>query len=249
LILGSLCLLPLLGAPATAEVLRVPAFYVGFEDRAGRDFDYNDFGMRMEVEEERDGPDRLRRVMLRFEAACHLAGDVHDVHLRRIFPDRARFAFTLERSRPAQGTESPETPGADEGAGELDVVLFDTGHALPGDRVTLEVFLDDCVEVPVAEPLAGPESPDSLWSRYDPWLFNRVLGQERHVGESQPFRDEGFEVPYVLVVPARDWFTPDENVPVTTTYPLFREFHATRDPALARWFEVPLVGSGLAEGE
>lgn len=224
-----LALLALLSSQAVTAETEIPEVYVGFEDRSECDYDYNDFGMTMSASETYDPAGTLTRVTLAFEAVCHLAGDAHDIHIARGFAEGSLYVASLRRSRAAGGNETAE--GLWRGAGDLDVVLFDTEHTLPRDRVTLVIDLTVSAEPRGGEPL-------TVLGRYDPWLDNRVTGEQLHVDDTQPYRDTGSEVPYVLILPSAGWQPPGEWACVTDLYPDFESYYVTRDPRFARWFEV-----------
>jgi hypothetical protein len=234
LVLG---LLAVAGPGAAWDGREVFECFAGFEDRAGRDYDYNDFGMAVRVEESRDPAGRLRRVEMHFEARCRLAGDAHDIHAARSFAASTRYRWTLARSRPALGAEAPATTGPVAGSGPVEVLIFDSARTRPGERVSVVVEV-----VEDGEPAPAPRGPadlaaDPLPPEYDLWLFNRVQATERRRGERQPYFDRDFEVPFVLHVPDPDWEPPPEGVPVGRLHPDFERFHETGDPGLARWFE------------
>ena len=217
--------------PLTAEV-EVPELYVGFEDQAEHDYDYNDFGMTMSAGETY-GPDgQLARVTMSFEAVCRLGGDEHEVHILRPFAEGTRWSAQVRRSRASVGAETPE--GRLDGQGDLDVLLFDSARTAPRDVVVLTVEILESAEPRV--PLGS--APLAAQGSYEPWLLNRSTGQALRTGDLQPYRDTGAYVPFVLVLPAAGWQPPSEWSTITDDYPDFERYFVERDPGCARWYEL-----------
>jgi len=203
---------------------------IGFEDTEAGDLDYNDFGMAMTLDETVDAAGALARVEMAFEALVNLGGDVHDIHVARRFSPDTRYRVTVRRSRPGRGTETPETTVPFDGAGDLDVRLFDTEHVARGDTVTVVVDVVRSAEAPV-------DGPRVFEDVYDPWMFDRTTGIARHVGDVQAFGATDAAVPFVLVLPCRRWEPVGEYATITDAYPDFASFFLTGDARFARWFE------------
>ena len=80
------------------ETLEVPSeSYIGYEDRPrSGDFDYNDFGMRATITETYLD-DELQTIDMEFTSRVHLAGDSHDIHIKRTLKDSVEWVvFSLE---------------------------------------------------------------------------------------------------------------------------------------------------------
>ncbi|MFY1112186.1 MAG: hypothetical protein AB3K77_10970 [Methanosarcinaceae archaeon] len=212
--------------------------YVGYEDRQGGDFDYNDFGMNMQVEEKYTGS-ALSSIYMEFEAVAHKAGDKHDIHIFRELSDSTEYIYTISRSTAAEGTETPE--GVYSGAGDFDAVLFDTLHFTADDNVSIMVEITSSDDTYDENPVAPRFDLAPLFAFYDPWMNDRSIGNvERHIPDMQPattkLPEVGYNVPYIVVVPYTDWPAPDEAVTITGPYPDFDDYYQTEDSSYENWF-------------
>lgn len=212
--------------------------YIGYEDRQAGDFDYNDFGMNMYVQETYVNG-YLSEITLEFEALVRLAGDRHDIHILRELSDDTEYDYTVTRSDSAQGTETAE--GTYSGSGDLDVVLFDTNYFSSGDTVTInvEITSSDDMYNPGATPPRFDLEP--LFAFYDPWMNDKSIGNaERHIDDVQAATTElptqGYDVPYIIVVPVTDWPAPGEQVTVTDIYGDFDNYYRTQDSTYEDWY-------------
>jgi len=202
------------------ETVRFPeegTAYIGYEDTQGGDFDYNDFGMNMYIQETYVGG-CLAEINMWFESARKDSGGTHLIHILRTLS--ASYNYTITRS-PAQGTE--ETPAVTNGAGQgdFDTVLFDTSDFTSGATVTIHIeIVDGC------EPYSG-----TPWAYYDPYMYYWNHG-EHHIGDRQsavaplPSWPDGYFVPYILVIPVSGWGAPAEGQCITDLWPYFDDYYA-----------------------
>ena len=187
--------------------------YVGYEDRTAGDFDYNDFGMNMEVTEVYTN-NCLDSIDMTFTSVVKQAGDVHDIHITRILDSGTTYDYTITRSVPATGTETPAGSGSD--SDDLDIILFDSASFVAGKEVSAHIDITGGCEAFVI-PSAPRCDLDPVFNFYDPWMKDRTIGtpNERHILDVQPATSElgstGYDVPYILVVPAFNWPAPDES--------------------------------------
>jgi len=188
--------------------------YVGYEDRHAGDFDYNDFGiMDMKLKETyADGC--LSELDMYFKVKVKLAGDVHDIHMKRLMSPSTDYTYTVTRSASAQGTETPI--GTYSGSGNLDVTLFDSATTpLVGDWVTVHAEINHCSDYYNPTPTPPRWDLDPFMANYDPWMNDKSIGEERHITHWQPATTElntqGYNVPYILVIPVSDWNPPYEQ--------------------------------------
>jgi VCBS repeat-containing protein len=213
------------------ETVRFPdegTAYIGYEDTQGGDFDYNDFGMNMCIQETyADGC--LTEINMWFESARKDSGGSHDIHIRRTLSGSTFYSYTIERSTPDQGTETPELTNAS-GQGNFNIILFDTSHFTSGATVTIHIeIVDGC------EPYS--ETP---WDYYDPYMNYRNHA-ERHIGETQPAvsplptYNATYYVPFILVIPVTGWQAPAERQCITSLYPYFDDYYATG--SRENWYE------------
>ncbi len=213
--------------------------YIGYEDREGGDFDYNDFGMNMLIQETHESQTgNLLSIHMEFEAVGRLAGDDHDIHMERIFAAISQLSYTVDRSRTAQGTETPAGsygPVAD----SIDVILFDTKYISPGDNVIIDIVVDSGFAS------YGFGTPprfdlDGIWDFYDPWMKDRTVNKEHHIEDWQaavsPLPTTGYDVPYILVVPETDWPAPAEQQTITGPYPDFDDYYSTQSSTYEDWY-------------
>lgn len=225
------------------DIVRFPLdgnAYVGYEDRlTSSDFDYNDFGMKMELEETyADGI--LQSVFMKFTAVVNDAGDVHDIHIAR--PYKGDYVYTITRSVPAVGTET--AAGTDLlGSGNFDIVLFDTGN-FPGmtgpdltASVTIEITMDEANNQNLLTDygIAPRFDLDSVFSLYNPYMANRT--QVGSILLTSMFEIEpGVNAPLILVVPKTDWIPPAEGVNIATVYGDFINYYDTELAMYENWF-------------
>lgn len=225
------------------DIVRFPLdgnAYVGYEDRlTSSDFDYNDFGMKMELEETyADGI--LQSVFMKFTAVVNDAGDVHDIHIAR--PYKGDYVYTITRSVPAVGTET--AAGTDLlGSGNFDIVLFDTGN-FPGmtgpdltASVTIEITMDEANNQNLLTDygIAPRFDLDSVFSLYNPYMANRT--QVGSILLTSMFEIEpGVNAPLILVVPKTDWIPPAEGVNIATVYGDFINYYDTELAMYEDWF-------------
>jgi len=212
--------------------------YIGYEDRAGGDFDYNDFGMNMFIQEtHEEDTGKVLEIYMEFEAVSHLAGDKHDIHIERSLAAPHDYDYTITRTRAAQGTE--KAAGTYSSGGYLDVILFDTQYVQPGDIVTIHLVSTEDPQ------FYGPGIPprwdlDGIWDFYDPWMYDRTISAERHIGDWQaaasPLPTTGYDVPYILIVPYTDWPAPNEAQVITTPYPDFDNYYSTQSATYEDWY-------------
>jgi hypothetical protein len=208
--------------------------FIGYEDKVAGDFDYNDFGMRMQVEERYGAGDVLTGLTMNFVSQFHLAQYLQDIHILRDFDPAATYTYTITRSTPAQGTEQPA--GAYVGSGDLDVILYDSLYFAADVTVSIEVTMTSTVDL--FDPGLVPPRPDldPIFARYDPYMGVRDNGQFRHIADTQPFFGAPPDVPYILVVPIDGWTPGGEGVTITDVYPFFDDFYLTGTPA--NWYEL-----------
>jgi len=206
--------------------------YIGYEDRTGGDFDYNDFGMNMYVQETYV-TNCLSEIELEFESLTRLAGDRHDIHILRTLSGDTDYDYTITRSTVAQGNEKPA--GTYSGSGDFDIVLFDTNYFTVGDTVTVNIEITGGCEA--YNPTLTPPrwDLDPIWAFYDPWMYDKTHGPNTwNIGDWQaavsPLPTTGYDVPYILVVPYTDWPAPGEQVTITTPYEDFDDYYDTGSP-------------------
>jgi len=214
--------------PEPVSVTRTAS--VAYEDQESGDFDYNDFGMNMFIEEASVG-DCLTEINMQFNSVVHNAGDYHDIHILRALSSSTNYNYTITRSAEAQGTETPEAtnePGQD----DFDIVLFDTSFPT-GDTVTIHIEITGG-----CEPHSG-----TPWTYYDPYMNDRTVGGVRRIGDSQPAVSplpteeyEVYNVPYILVIPVTGWQAPGGCI--ANSYPCFDDYYATGSPE--DWYQTSL---------
>ncbi len=179
------------GVVPQAEVIEFDG-YIGYEDRlSGFDFDYNDFGMDMVLEETYvDGV--LTNIFLSFVAVHNRAGDVHDIHIHRAL--QGDYSFSVFRSGEARIGNEIESGGYT-GSGDLDVVLFDsarwsnTANQVMGQWIVIEIVMDADNNLNLIGDFNDPVSSrwdlahydPKIFSLYDPWLWNRSQGNVRGI--------------------------------------------------------------------
>jgi len=205
--------------------------YIGYEDRTGGDFDYNDFGMNMAVQETYVN-NCLKTIDLEFTSLVKKAGDVHDIHILRTLNPDVEYSYDITRSSSAQGTETPAGTGI-LGSGDLDITLFDSIYFTPGDTVSVQLEVSDgCQEYAVPTPPRFDLDP--VFGYYDPWMKDKSYGPNNwHIADTQPttkFGTPSINVPYILVVPYTDWPAPGEGVTITGPYPDFDDYYRNGSP-------------------
>ncbi|MFX0168913.1 MAG: hypothetical protein ACFE89_06070 [Candidatus Hodarchaeota archaeon] len=218
--------------------------YIGYEDRTGGDFDYNDFGMNMYVQETYANG-YLESIQLEFTSVVHKAGDNHDIHIARSFAGTTEYTYTITRDHTAYGTETPactDTPGT----GPFDVILFDSSDPnVVGKTVTIDITIT--TESELYDPSPTPPRWDlaPVFAYYDPWMYDKSYGPtDWHLDDWQTTTTSGpltpgIDVPYIIIVPYTDWPAPDEGIPITTPYPDFDDYYLTTDPIYADWYQPP----------
>lgn len=209
------------------ETVRFPdqgTAYIAYEDRKAGDFDYNDFGMTMWIEETYIAG-CLAEINMAFSSVVHDAGDSHDIHILRTLSSSTTYNYTIVRSTTEQGTETPEVTNVS-GQGNFDIVLFDTAYFLPGNTITIHIEIVDGCEAYSSTP----------WDYYDPYMNDRTTNNTKHdIGDTQsavaplPPWPDGYSVPYILVIPVTGWQAPSSCI--TNLYPLFDDYYATESPA------------------
>lgn len=221
--------------------------YIGYEDRLrGGDFDYNDFGMDMTIQETYSG-DILQSIEMEFVARVNRAQNLHDIHILRHL--KGDYTYSLARNHTAFGNEEPE--GIDSAAsGDFDVIVFDTAawpnnqSQLMGQTVHIMVVMDPG-NVANTKSDIGPAprfDVSSGFSVYDPWMYNRSTGASISVSSTtsavSPLPSVGYWVPLVLVIPQQDWPHPGEAVTISGPYPLFDDYYSSQSSTYANWWVI-----------
>ena len=204
--------------------------YIGYEDRQNGDFDYNDFGMNMELTEVYKN-NCLASIDMKFTSVAHKAGDSHDIHIERLFDEETYYDYQISRTTAASGTET--SAGSYTGQGDFDIILFDSHSYSYEDVVTIHIDITSgCEEFTI--PTAPRWDLDPVFALYNPYMFDRTVTVTRNIGDWQAFT--GIQVPYILVVPYEDWPAPGEGVTITTVYDKFDDYYSTQDSAYADWY-------------
>jgi hypothetical protein len=212
--------------------------YIGYEDRTAGDFDYNDFGMNMFVQETYVSG-CLSEISMTFESVKHLAGDNHDIHIKRTLSSDTEYEYTIMRTTTAQGNEDPEVTEATS-SGDFDIVLFDSYYYTYGDTVTIFIKITACDDFYNPSPTPPRWDLDPIWAYYDPWMYDRSWGpNDWHIDDWQPatiaLPTQGYNVPYILVVPYSNWPAPVESQTITGPYPDFDDYYHYNSPE--NWYE------------
>lgn len=215
--------------------------YVGYEDRWGGDFDYNDFGMNMELKETYED-NKLTTLMMRFKSLYKKAGDLHNIHMFRKFPAGTGYDYSVARSSPAQGTEM--AVGNYAGANDFDVILYDTKYFQPNVIVTITITITSGEVLYDPDQVAPRWDLDPFLMHYDPWMqdksFTGPYPFPWNIIDWQPagayLPTQGYDVPFILIVPYLNWPAPGEAVPTTTPYPDFDDWYNTRNPTYSEWY-------------
>jgi uncharacterized repeat protein (TIGR01451 family) len=207
--------------------------YIGYEDQFHGDFDYNDFGMNMFIEEVYVN-DCLTEINMEFESAVKQSGGVHDIHILRTLSASTYYNYTITRSTPAQGTETSAVPNAS-GQDDFNIILFDTSHFTSGDTITIHIEITGGCEPYNSTPASPRWDLASIWAYYDPYMHYRTTPTStRHIGDWQsaasPLPTQGYDVPYILVVPVTGWSAPPEGQCITNLYPDFDDYYHTGLP-------------------
>lgn len=214
--------------------------YIGYEDREGGDFDYNDFGMNMYVCETYAN-DYLVSIHLEFTSVVHKAGDDHDIHIARYFGSTTEYTYTITRSYAAYGTET--AAGTDiPGSGTFDIVLFDTSDPDVVDKnVIIDITLTSKTETYDPTPTPPRWDLDPVFAYYDPWMHDKSYSpNDWDIDDWQSttiFGDpEGIDVPYIIVVPYTDWPAPSEGTTITGPYPYFDDYYRSEGVLYENWY-------------
>ncbi len=213
--------------------------YIAYNDSIiDPDFDYNDFGMNMKLQEEYvNGV--LESISMKFTARVNDAGHTHDIHIKR--PLKGNYTYTIKRSRTATSREAAAVTNKS-GSNDFDIVLFDTAN-FPG---TVGQILNDWVEITITmaddsgqnlrvDYTGAPRwDLNNLLHLYNPYMYNRFTGYTIELDSMVPFN--GFDVPLILVIPYTDWPAPAERVTITDDYPYFANYYKTRSPSYEEWY-------------
>jgi uncharacterized repeat protein (TIGR01451 family) len=228
---------------ASVEILQpgvLGTVYIGYEDQEGGDFDYNDFGMKMSIEETYvDGC--LTEIDMVFESVVDIVGGSCDIHIRRQLAGSTSYNYIITRSTPGPWPVIPVVPPL--GWGSFDIMLFDTSYVWSGAKVTIHIEITGGCEPYNPAPVPPRDDLDPIWAYYDPYINNRTTETERHIEDCQPAVEplpiegyEAYDVPYILVVPVTDWEAPAEGQCITDLYLYFDDYYATGSPD--NWYEI-----------
>jgi uncharacterized repeat protein (TIGR01451 family) len=208
--------------------------YIGYEDLPGFDFfDYNDFGMEMSVEEVYVN-NCLTEINMHFESLIKDSVFDHDIHILRELSPSTSYNYTITRSTTTQGTETPAVTNAP-GQGDFDKILFDTSHFTPGATVTIHIEITAGCEPYVATPEPPRWDLASIWAYYDPYMnYRYIIPIEHHIEDWQPavvprLPTDGYDVPYILVIPVTGWEVPPEGTSITVLYPDFDDYYDSKE--------------------
>jgi len=225
---------------ASVEILRpgVVSAYIGYEYQEGGDFDYNDFGMKMFIEEVYVD-NCLTAINMEFESLTNMTGGSHDIHIVRKLSGSTSYNCIITRSVQLPWPEAPGVTGP-LGWGSFDITLFNTSYVTSGATVKIHIEITGGCEP--YEPTLTPPRWDlaPIFANYDLYMNNRATDTERHIKDWQlaapPLpAEEEYDVPYILVVPVTDWEAPSEGQCITDLYPYFAEYYATESPE--DWYE------------
>lgn len=210
--------------------------YIGYEDATGADFDYNDFGMYMFIEEVYVD-DCLTEINMEFWSVVKRSGGSHAIHILRTLSEGTGYNYTITRTYTAQGEETPAVTNA-VGQGDFDIVLFDSDY-FASNIVTIHIEVTSGCE-PYGSEVPPPRwDLDSIWINYDPYMDYRTMYVERHIDDWEPAESPlpttGYDVPYILVVPVDGWLPPAEGQVITAPYPDFDDYYNTGSPE--NWYE------------
>jgi hypothetical protein len=177
---------------------------------------------------------------MEFESALKLAGGNHDIHILRTLSASTSYSYTITRSTLALGTETPAVTNAS-GHGNFDIILFDDAHFTSGATVTIHIEITDG-----CEPYNSTATPprwdlSSIWAYYDPYMNYRTTPPSpHHIGDWQPavspLPTQGYNVPYILVIPVTGWQAPAEGQRITNLYPYFDDYYHYGSPE--NWYEM-----------
>jgi hypothetical protein len=224
---------------ASVEILQpgMVTAYIGYEDQEGGDFDYNDFGMNMFIEEVYVNG-CLTKINMEFESVVNIVGGSQEIHIRRQLSGSTSYNYIITRSTPGPWPVTPVVPPL--GWGSFDIILFDTSYVWSGAKVTIQIEITGGCELydPAPEPPRDDLAP--IWAYYDPYMNDRTTATKRHIEDWQPAVEplpieEEYNVPYILVVPVTDWEAPAEGQCITDLYPYFDNYYATGSPD--DWYE------------
>jgi uncharacterized repeat protein (TIGR01451 family) len=227
---------------ASVDILQpgVVSAYIGYEYQKGGDFDYNDFGMNMFIEEVYvDGC--LTEINMEFESLTNMTGGSHDIHIRRKLSGSTSYNCIITRSVQLPWPEAPGVTGP-LGWGSFDITLFNTSYVTSGATVKIHIEITGGCEPydPTPTPPRWDLAP--IFANYDLYMNDRTTSIERHIKDWQAAIDplpieeyEEYKVPYILVVPVTDWEAPAEGQCITDLYPHFAEYYATESPE--DWYE------------
>ena len=206
--------------------------FLGVEDWYNGDYDYNDFGMYIRMEEVTNytcyngkcGP-YLTRVIITTTAVIHDSAMDHLIHLRR--PFNGSYSYTITRSVPADpnpltlfdGATGKETPaGSYTGTGDLNVTLYNTAkygrhQKQIGEQIVIDVHLND----PQLNPRLMGTPPrsykvgnttftdlDPIMSNYDFWEEGDMFQSRWHLADTRPIDTSVHESfgAYTQIIPA-----------------------------------------------
>jgi len=180
--------------------------YLGVEDWYDGDYDYNDFGMYIRMEEVITyacnnnicGP-YLTRVIVTTNAVIHDSSMDHLIHLRR--PFTGAYSYTVTRSVPADpnplvlfdGVSGKETPsGTYTGSGDLNVTLYNTAkYGRHQKNINENVVVDITLDNPLLNPrvtgkiLRNYTTGSSTFTDLDPIMSNYDFWEEGTLYQSR----------------------------------------------------------------
>ncbi|MFX0001211.1 MAG: hypothetical protein ACFE88_13950 [Candidatus Hermodarchaeota archaeon] len=235
--------------------------YIGYEDWPDGDFDYNDFGMTLSLEEVYDQEWNLMKVLMNFTAVIYDSGMDHLIHIKR--PIIGESTVTIERINhiPSLGPilgKDETLEGVYPFDGDVDIILFNTNkYSHPQKQIGEKVLIEIIVHDPLSNPKDLDPTPpreflnealdpfydmDPIMANYDPWEEGTLYGSLFHIHSIQStfqFGTPAIDVPYILVVPYPDWIPPYESTFILSPYGHFGEFY--RYGTASNWYEPIMV--------